>query len=269
MKIISGTYKDWEAIYCYGEDCTLIVGVSRGPRILYFSYSDGPNLLYQDHTRFHVGDWYLYGGHRFTIAPESDRSYFPDPEPCKVSITQEALLVETARAPEGIRKSIRITLNNSRNGGSGKGFDIAHILTNNGTDPWEGALWAITCVPAAGSIQSKIMGGEVQVWPGTKRGLWQLDGDGILVLPDGSRGKIGWYNNNPEITNVTPQYQFTIRAEVAATRSQCVDGGCNLELFFCQDYYELETLSGLTVLAPGHTVSHTQQWRIQMGQNSL
>jgi hypothetical protein len=41
-----------------------------------------------------------------------------------------------------------------------------------------------------------------------------------------------------------------------------VDEGCNVEVFSCADYVELETLSGMLTLAPGGQVTHRQHWRL-------
>jgi hypothetical protein len=257
MRISKGTYKDWEAVYCYSGDCALVVGISKGPRILSFTNADGPNLLYEDHTGFRVGDWYLYGGHRFAIAPESDRSYYPDNEPCEAFEQHGTLHVQAPRTAEGVQKTLSITP-----AVSGRGFDISHVLTNVGTDPWQGALWAITCIPPQGSVTAHTDADDVHIWPGTKPGVWEVDGSRIVAYPDGSRGKIGWYSGNTEITSVTPDRRFSIRVPEVTPRSKCVDGGSNVELFYCREHYELETLSGEVVLAPGESVSHVQQWRI-------
>ncbi|RAJ93222.1 hypothetical protein LX87_04734 [Larkinella arboricola] len=156
MKVVRELYGDWDAVYCYGKDCLLIVGISRGPRILYYSKLNGSNLLYEDNTNFGLGNWRLYGGHRLTTAPESEESYIPDNEPCTVFTGQGFLKVEAPiNKSQGIIKSIKIYFDDLYSG-----FLIEHRLFNKNITIWEGALWAITCVPAVGTIYSTVDAGD-------------------------------------------------------------------------------------------------------------
>jgi len=81
MKTEGVHWKDWDAVRCVARECEMVVGVSAGQRILSLRRGAGPDLLYQDTTDFRVGDWRLYGGHRFTVAPEGEGTYAPDNAP--------------------------------------------------------------------------------------------------------------------------------------------------------------------------------------------
>jgi len=76
MKATFHTWKNRETVKIISGDAELIVGISAGPRILSLHFAGGENLLFQDTTNFKVGDWCLYGGHRFTIAPENGKVIF-------------------------------------------------------------------------------------------------------------------------------------------------------------------------------------------------
>src|SRR6185503_19966844 len=127
--------------------CEMIVGVSAGPRILSLRRDTGPNLLYHDTTDFRVGDWRLHGGHRFTIAPEGAETYAPDNAPCVVETREQELRVAAHPGRNGNRCVLVISAATD-----GAGFDLRHVLEDQGERPWRGALWGITCVPHAGSV---------------------------------------------------------------------------------------------------------------------
>ena len=40
------------------------------------------------------------------------------------------------------------------------------------------------------------------------------------------------------------------------------DGGCNIEVYSCREYLEMEMLGPLQTLHPGQQTSHTECWRI-------
>jgi hypothetical protein len=62
-----------------------------GPRLLSLRFAGGENQLYEEDSGFMVGAWRLYGGHRFTVAPESEASYAPENKPSQVRVEHGAL----------------------------------------------------------------------------------------------------------------------------------------------------------------------------------
>jgi hypothetical protein len=259
MKMERKVYKGWDAIFCQAGSCELIIGVSAGPRILSFGYAGKDNLLYYDTTDFKVGDWKLYGGHRFTTAPESEESYIPDNLPCEVDCHDLSLKVSVTQGC--LRKTIHIGA-----AADGAGFDVLHILQNYSKHTWQGALWAITCVPPVGKIVGTYSHPHVQEWPGTSAAMWQQTCKHISVAAGSRRGKIGWYSNPAWIASVQVGNKFIIYTPHPPALADCVDGGCNIEVFTCENYSELETLSGKVVLAPGNFATHLQCWRLLSAQ---
>ncbi len=233
----------------------MVVGISAGPRILSFSKSGGENLLYHDQTGFGVGDWRMYGGHRFTLAPENDRSYTPDNLPCDATETPGSLLVRPLADPDGLRRSLRITP-------AADGFGIEHILENHGTADWTGALWAVTCIPGGESIIGSPATNGLRFWPGCAPESWKNHADRILIDPDGSRGKAGWHSSPAWLASIQTHGTLLIHSPVPPAREQCTDGGCNLEVFISKGWSEMETLGGTVTLAPGQKTSHSQRWYI-------
>jgi len=256
MKAGGIKWKEWEAVKCVVGPYALIAGISAGPRILSLSYRDGDNLLYEDHTGFGVGEWRLYGGHRFTIAPENADSYYPDNEPCEVIMEDAWVQISARRRSNGLRFSLTI-------GERQDGLAIEHVLRNEGSSTWEGALWAITCVPRSNRLLAACSTTAIHFWPGTDSRNWKCHNGQMSVESGNFRGKAGWHCPFPELSAAGPQGKFTISSPDASTPGSCVDNGSNVEMFVCADFAELETLSGKLSLVPGGSASHLQYWRFQ------
>ncbi len=250
-------WRDWAAIRCVAGACELIVGVSAGPRILSLRRNGGENLLYLDTTNFRVGEWRLHGGHRFTVAPEGAESYAPDNAPCDVMLDDSELRVAAAWGVNGMQRTIVI-----RAALDGDGFDIEHVLSNDGSNSWNGALWAITCVPNELGIFAPISDSRIHFWPGTDESCFSVGIDSLRAQAVGAPSKAGWHSRDAWIASCQSDATLVVHCPQPAPLEQCVDGGCNVEVFICPNYAELETLSGALTLAPGESASHLQRWRV-------
>lgn len=238
-----------DTIRYHAGETEMIIGISAGPRILSLRYKGGENLLYADHTDFKVGDWKMYGGHRFTIAPETEASYYPDNTPCEV--TPDGYIKAPQRS-DGIRLSIKIT--EAATGG----FNIHHILENNGPENWNGALWAITCVPRTADILASCTTEKIQFWPGTEEKNWQSKDQYMIPAPGDYSGKTGWYEERGWLAAMQPAGKLIIRNKDHHVQKH----NNSLEIFACKDYAELETLSPQQTIAPGASAQHLQHWHI-------
>jgi hypothetical protein len=257
MNIERVPWGDWDAMRCVAGDCELVVGVSAGPRILSLRRGTGSNLLYHDTTDFRVGDWRLQGGHRFTVAPEGEETYAPDNASCVVETHGQELHVA---APLGKNRTRRLLVISAATDSTG--FDVRHVLENHGERPWRGALWGITCVPLTGSLVAPFTQPGLRFWPGAEREGWQIAPGHIAMTPNGARTKVGWHSDAGWLASLQREATFVIHCPDASPAHQCVDEGCNLEVFTCADYVELETLSSIVTLSPGELATHRQRWRL-------
>lgn len=256
MRIESVPYRQWRDCYrCTAGQAELIAIAGLGPRILSLRWRQGPNLLYEDPTGVRVGEWRLYGGHRFTVAPEGKETYLPDNQPCLASRLDHQL--ELASTPGGIGLCRSLVVSEAKDG---DGFDLAHRLTNPGPDSWRGAPWAITCIPHGPLVAAG--NGRLRFWPGTNPSAWRIGADGALTVPRDRRGKVGWHSPKAWLATVQPGVTFVIHDPSPPDPEQAVDGGCNLEIFACPEYIELETLGPSTCLRPGQSIIHEQRWRL-------
>lgn len=250
-------WNNWDAVKCSTDQYELIAGISAGPRILSLSRAGDSNLLYEDYTDFRVGEWRIYGGHRFTVAPESADSYYPDNESCDVKIIDSALHISAKQRPDGARLSLSIGAISGQ-----EGFEIRHMLENNGNEEWTGALWAITCVPRSAQLLVSCITPVIHFWPGTDPAQWQRLNRQVTVKPGNFRGKAGWHCQHPVLTAVQQQGTLVVDSPGLSVPEACVDNGCNTEVFVCAHFAELETLSERIFVAPGKSASHLQGWRL-------
>lgn len=257
MKIEFLKWYDWDAVkYSVGYK-ELIIGISAGPRILSASIKDNENLLYLDKTDLKVGNWRMYGGHRFTLAPESPESYYPDNDYCEVEMINNKLVVTSPKRPSGLQLSIELSQKPKKNT-----IEINHTLYNHGNTVWNGALWAITCVPRFSKVFAYCETDKINFWPDTNPSNWEM-GDKYVRVKDGSfRGKAGWHTQNPKLFSVQEKGVLAVRNSDESSPNECVDNGSNVEIFVCSNYIELETLSKKINLLPKKSSSHLQRWQL-------
>lgn len=261
MNVRFEKWKDWDAVKCTAGQHTMVIGISAGPRILSFGCDGGENMLYEDQTGFGVGAWRMYGGHRFTIAPEGEDSYEPDNAPCEVAMEDKAIHVTARQRSNGLILSLVISES------SQGGFCIDHVLLNNGSMDWEGALWAITCIPRFNVLSGSCKTKRINFWPGTDASRWKQS-NGFITVDDGDfRGKAGWYSAAPGLMAIGRSGTFTITSPDQAAPELCVDNGSNVEVFVCAGWAELETLSEKYTIAPGGSATHRQHWQFITREN--
>jgi hypothetical protein len=272
MRIERTRFRDWPDAYrCTVGEAELTVVVSVGPRILSLRFNDGVNLLHTDAVDLRVGEWRLYGGHRFTTAPESPASYVPDNAPCRATEENGSLLIVSPEAPDGLDRALRIAGANN-----GRGFELTHVLGNTNCQVWTGALWAITGLAAAGRVVVPwgcgnqrwrtqmvryLVHAEIPYANATSR-QWRPAADHFVIEPAAERGKIGLYSDRGWMALLRPDGTFVKRCPAVAPENQCPDGGCNTEVYVGADYLELETLGPLTTLAPGQELRHIEHWHL-------
>ncbi|WP_153799018.1 hypothetical protein [Foetidibacter luteolus] len=240
-------WNSWQVVECLNGDMELIVGVSAGPRILSLAYRDSKNLLYEDNTGFSVGEWKLYGGHRFTVAPECDASYLPDNGPCRYSIDNGALTVSNLRPDK-----LLLSMNISAHAG---GVYINHQLENKNDKPWSGSLWAITCVPRTALVEG-YFDGTIHYLPGTQTGDWVMDKWKAVPANHNFRGKISCNTTKPVLTAAQLNGNLQIDGE------EHISGDSKMEIFACNNFIELETVSPEYRVKPGETKQHRQCWMV-------
>lgn len=244
----------------------MVVTAGFGPRILHLDIDNGRNILFVDHERkLHRQDWFIYGGHRFWVSPETEATYNPDNAPCQVNQGNDIFTVTQYDVLSKLEKSITISARNDR-------FHVTHTLVNRGDLLYTGALWALTCVLPEGTVF--FPWGSVGDWDIKKIQYWQkwpgqisdigssqyVQGkDLFLIRPTGEKGKVGTGGYEGFIGVTNQNYTF-IKKYARDPAGNYPDDNCAIECYTCQDFIELETLSPLYTLQPNVPYRHNEEW---------
>jgi hypothetical protein len=269
MKVTKIEFGQWKNTYrCEIGSMELTAVADIGPRVLSLSIKNARNILFEDtKNQFQRKNWRLYGGHRFWVGPETEQAFAPANSPCKVSVKKNKLSLTGPTDSMGLQKTLEIS--QCRDSGA---FIMNHIVENVGTVLYPGCIWTLTCalpgrvvVPwAAGS--GKWQCNMVRYWkcwenhttdPASRQ--WHPTKDYFMIDPTGEEGKVGLYTESGLLAFLSPEYTFikTYKPIIEATYP---DGGCNVELYTCKHFVEMETLSPNYVFHPGKQYCHTEHW---------
>jgi len=255
-----------------------------GPRIVRLSLANSDENLLAEVPDIHwptpYGEYYLRGGHRLWHAPEAvPRSSVPDND--GLSIEEREGVVHLSQPPEpvaAIRKSLAICLHDDR-----PAVTVSHELWNGGAWPVELAPWAITQLPLGGVAilpqptepmdhNSVLPNRHLVLWPYTH---WhdprQRLGDEHMLIdarPEASAFKVGYMNHHGWVGYLRAGVLFVKRFQ-PQPRAWHADLGCNVEVYCCERFLELETLGPLCRLEPGQAATYVETWELYTGLGAL
>jgi len=253
-------------------EAAMVVVTEVGPRILSLSVDDGPNLLFVDQETVGQGqggaDFCVYGGHRVWVSPETADTYAPDNASCKVDVSDGALTVIAPVDPRtGLRKRLTVSARDGR-------FVVEQGVLNTGDAVYAGGVWALTCVEPKGVIVfpwgrqaswdlKKIV--YWNEWMGHSSDVnspqWQPGPDLFTVRPTGEEGKVG--SNSPEGWVALCRDDATfVKSYDWFSDARYPDEDCSLQVYTCEQFIEMETLSPLTTFYPGQEVVHREVWTV-------
>lgn len=260
------------ALAVANDSLELAVTLDVGPRIIRFARTGGKNIL---HDKAPVTErlddgrtWKIYGGHRVWHSPEAfPRSYMPDNAPVESFETLDnGVIARQAEEPwTQVQKVLEVRLLDDR-------VRVTNTLVNKGAWPVELAVWSLTIgapggrevVPVVQRNTGLLANRFVVMWPDStmddRRVRWGrryivVDVDGSVKDPFkfGCPNEYGWaaYFNGGQC--LVLKYEHVRGARYP-------DFGCSWETY-TQDWgVELESLSPLTLLKPGRSLSHAEEW---------
>jgi hypothetical protein len=266
-------FQDFDCVLLENKTISLLVTQSVGPRIISLRFNGGNNLFAElpdfvtkrpDGSLFH-----FYGGHRLWHAPENmPRTYELDDGPVEIIPTEKSLsAMQQAEIQTGIEKSMRISLM-----GDKPQVIIRHTLINRG--PWsvECAPWAITQFRTGGVAILPQSREQLDFLPNRSLALWSYTD---LTSPQVSWGnryilvraemsspfKVGFPNPRGWLAGWLDDTLFVKRAAFDA-QADYYDFGSSSECYCNDRFLELETLAPIGKLAPGESVTHTENWEL-------
>jgi hypothetical protein len=276
------SYRGWNNSYKLSNGFVeLIVTADVGPRILFYGFCNGENLLHEveaDAGKTGGSAFRLFGGHRLWVSPEVERTYYPDNTPVAVSQYGAATCFTAKREelPPGtnLQKELEIEL-----AATGSQVQIKQRIRNDDTRSTTLALWSPTMMRTGGRailpLSPRIAMDKDHYLPVGVFGMWSFTdladprwvlGSSYIQLrhlanPQGrfKEQMGGIYNSAGWGAYFRQGYLFVKRAAVISG-ARYPDFGCNFEVFTNPEFLELETLGPLVELQPGEVVEHSEHW---------
>jgi hypothetical protein len=277
LTIEKQNFKGWPNSWLVSNgEVELVVTGDIGPRIMRFGFVGGQNFFreFEDQMGMSNEDtWQPRGGHRVWIAPEDPvMSYAPDNTPCKVAVRSGMLEATGAVEPlTGLEKKISLKM-----AAEGTSVEVVHQIRNAGSKPYTLAPWALSMMAQGGwgihgfpprgtHPEALAPTNPLVMWAFTHLNdpRWTFTQKYMVLRQDRNSPlpqKVGVYNSRTWGAYLLNFELFLKRYEATAAPAAYPDFGCTYETFTNADILELETLGPIVTLAPGETVSHTEQW---------
>lgn len=270
-------YKDFgECLFLDNGTVELIVPLAFGPRVIGCRLLGRENLFYEQpagDTLFRHKGWRIYGGHRLWLAPENERSYWPDNEPVEHTPREDGVaLRQTADGYLRVEKSIEVSFAADANS-----VAVVHRAKNVGDTPMTAGLWAISAMRAGGEMTVPFAG-NVEAGGGyTPNRFLSLWGDSSLAderltftaetlkvrqLPRPNPFKLGLLCRDGVARYEVGGQVFEKRFDGRSVPPY-PDNNVNFEVYASEPMLEVESLSPLVELPPGETAEHRELWSIR------
>jgi hypothetical protein len=277
MKIEKTAFGGWaNCLRLANDQAEVVITLDVGPRVISYQHlPGGKNVLKTNAEELGNSGEFTFlsrGGHRLWLAPESERTYFPDNSPVTYELLPNGVRLENAAvAPWHIKKTLTITLAEDSSH-----VTLEHRATNEGPAAATLATWGITVMepggleiiprPPIGQHPRDLLPNRLQVlWPYTdtadERWRWGRQFITLRQTAHSSPTKLGLRHEMKWIGYLTRSILFIKLVEFESGAAY-PDFGCNFETFSNAQMLEIETLSPLRTLAPGESVGHTESWRL-------
>ena len=238
-----------------------------GFRITSFSFINGKNVFFEqpEEDNFFVSEngWRIYGGHRLWVAPESDKTYWPDNLPVSIEVLETEIIVTQPKdGYNNIIKSAKISFENNS-------LFIEHHVRNISEEPLKMSIWAVTSMAPGGTetVNMELRDGGMDPWTvisawdytslSDPRATFKRDAITIRHLPLDERFKIGIGHPKSPVIYTNNGITFSKSFKVDR-KAEYPDGGVSYETYFSKYMMEMESLSPLCVLGPGEETCHNE-----------
>jgi hypothetical protein len=281
MEIKKTTFDGKQAIEITGKKIKMIVVTSCGPRIAWWGWAKGENLLFWDTKDRQRGEWKLMGGHRIWItrplADESEDTYRHDNKPCKVESKGGVVTITAGTDPVlNVQKSLRIEFLNDNT------MQVDNAVTNVGTMLASGGVWALTCtLPVKGRAYGVPLG-DGSEWDGFRVTMFRKWGghasplndpqtsftpDCMVIKPQGIETKRMIEAPHGIIAMDAPDQKTTFIKKTGFVRGAQYPMSSNIAFYVGPDNFmvEMETMGPESTMKPGEAIRNVEQWILTDG----
>lgn len=212
--------------------------------------------------------WHIYGGHRIWISPEELKTYYPDNHPVAYEITQNgAIFTPQVWNVWDVQSALEIAFT------ADNAADVKMSLKNLRTEPQRLCIWGLTVLKCGGKLEIPLSTEDTGLLANRNLVLWsyadindprfKLENDLITLKSDVSATKpfkLGLYT-----AGLAAKYKYgdtTFIKRMKADFNNYPDFYCNVETYTSNLIHEVETLSPLTEVAAGDTLTHVENWEL-------
>ena len=260
-----------------------IATVDIGPRIVYFGFVNGENVMctrkdefepiqnQQMDTHFYPGaTWNNYGGHRLWASPEvMPNTYYPDKNPVAYAFTENGVkLTPPPQTENGQAMAMELIMDPEK-----PEMKVLHSLTNIGPKPQDLALWALSVCNQNGTLIIPTNQNDTGLLPNRVISIWAYDdisddriyfGKNFVTVKQDPQSpapfKLGFDLNQGTVYYSMGHCVFKKQYKQNHPTGRYPDGGVSMETYCCGLFIEVETLSEQKVMAPGATETHLETW---------
>ncbi len=285
------SYHGWKKVYRMTNGTVeMLVLADVGPRILHYGFSGKRNEFHEfagDAGQTGGNSFHSYGGHRFWVSPELERTYYPDNFEVEVRTAGNTLFltapVEDKAAPiTHLRKSMEITL-----APAGTRVSVLHRITNHSEAATELAPWGLSVMEPGGRAilplppRAPIGKGHLlpeslfAVWSYTDLSdpRWRLGRKYVQLFaaasdPGRFKEQMGGIYSAAGWGAYFRDGRLFVKRVASVPGAKYPDYGCNFELYTDGEFLELESLAPLSVLKPGQSAEHVENWMLFEGVQS-
>jgi hypothetical protein len=269
-------YKNYGKCLCLDNGrIRLIATIDVGPRIVFFGFTDGDNVLFEDVDRnFYeinsgYGVWYAYGGHRIWCAPEvMPETYLPDNSKVEAIFDGGTLTLTPAKTIFDKQFELVITMDDNNS------VTIENKITNCSDKPVKFAPWSVTGLAAGGTEIIPLCREDKGFLPNRTMSLWSYSNikDERFILTDKyallrqdpkekKAFKAGFNVTGKQIVYVNGRKIFRMTFD-GYKIMEYPDFCCNFETYTNDLFLECELLGELRNYQPGETASLKEKWEL-------
>ncbi len=275
-------YKNYGKCLAISNDfMEIFVTVDIGPRIIKCNLTGKDNMMFEDIERCFSEDvssvfgmdkkWYIYGGHRVWMSPESfPVTYYPDNDKVVYStFANGAEFTPSAQAVTGIQISMRVEIAENE-----PKLKLTHKITNTKKEPVTGSVWCLSVMAPGGTALAAqpcedtglLANRSLIIWPYTSMTDRRMSITDKYITISQSKDadcnlKIG-FNNTLGKTAYINKGQALVKYSEYIKGAEYPDNGCSTEIFTNTLFEEVESLSPVKTLARGESITHTEEWQL-------
>lgn len=276
IKCYETDYKNYGKCLCLDNGkIKLIATIEVGPRIVFFGFSDGENVLFEDVDRnFYeinsgYGVWYAYGGHRIWCAPEEmPETYLPDNTKVEATFDNGVLILAPPQTLFGKQFEMVIKMDNDTS------VTIENRITNCSDKPARFAPWSVTGLAAGGTEIIPLCREDKGFLPNRTMALWSYSdvkddrftlSDKYVLLKQDPKNKkafkAGFNVTGKQIIYINERRILRVCFD-GYKEGEYPDFCCNFETYTNDLFLECEILGELKTYQPNETASITEKWEL-------